>query len=107
MPANSTDNLKSAIPDGSAPPSDVPMPITLTPEQVNAAGMADATPGTTWTLSITVGTKDDQGASFTIDNAEQEGAGDMDTPQAEVGEAKGMPKVRASMKPVGPDDLGM
>lgn len=104
-PDNSTANLPAMSPpaDHSAMPVD--NSIQLTPDQLNAAGMADATPGSTWTLSVTVGTSDDSGASFSIDNASQEndqsGAGDDAAPKKE------MPKVRESMKPVGPTDLDM
>lgn len=93
-------------PDPMAPPDPTQdQAVLLSSDQLNAAGMAGAQPGQTWTLSVTVNSNDESGAMVNIDHAEQEGGEPTDAENPE-GKA-GMPKLRQSMTPNGPGEFGI
>lgn len=84
-------------PSGGDPTQD--QSIMLSPDQLNAAGMAGASAGQSWTLTGTIQTVDDSGATFSVDHAQQEGG---DPNAASDGAGDQAPKLRKSMTPVGP-----
>lgn len=104
-PLNAPPEPTGADPMDAPPDPTQDQAVQLSPDQLNAAGMAGATVGQSWTLTGTIATMNDSGATLTVDHAEQEGAdepgGSEPTPD------KTMPKIRSSMKPSGPGDYGM